>query len=104
MPFKEIVYDEECDYAYIANVSKEFDRIIFCSYNVSERDYQSTLFSYLDKSKVVGVALRSPYDYLHLKGLTQFLLIYEPTAYALQTIKKVLMGEIIAKGKLPIKI
>lgn len=104
LPFKEIVYDEECDYAYIANVSKEFDRIIFCSYNVSERDYQSTLFSYLDKSKVVGVALRSPYDYLHLKGLTQFLLIYEPTAYALQTIKKVLMGEIIAKGKLPIKI
>lgn len=104
LDFDEIVYDDDSDLALIANKSKQYERIIFCTFNVGSNDYQTRMFSLLDKSKTLGISLRSPYDYLHLKALENFILAYEPTPEALFAVSKILTGKASLSGKPPIKI
>ncbi len=84
--------------------ASEYDKIIMFTYNVKDNDHHVKLFNQLDKSKVIVVSMRSPYDLLKLNGCESYICMYEPTIDAMESLSKVLMGQIVASGKLPIKL
>lgn len=104
LDFDEVIYNIETSVIEISHLAKKYDTIIMCSYNVNKDDYQHRLFNAIDKSKIIGVSLRSPYDLIHLEGLQKYFCVYEPTTMALKSLKKVITGEISPRGKLPIKL
>lgn len=88
----------------VDELNQRYDKIIFCTYNVSRDDYQQKLYQLLNKEKLVVVALRSPYDLRILNDAKNYICIYEPTKIALKTLAKALRKEIEFKGTLPINI
>jgi len=79
-----------------------YDKIIYCSYNASFNPNQALLINSLDPSKLIVIALRTPYDLLVLPKAEVYLTSYEATPLAFAALAKVLMGEIEATGKLPV--
>jgi beta-N-acetylhexosaminidase len=53
---------------------------------------------------VVVVAVRDPYDIAHLPGVTTYLATYSFAAVAMESLARVLVGEIPPRGKLPVAI
>ena len=86
------------------SISDKYDKIVMATYNVVSGDYQTKVYDYLDKEKLVVVSLRSPYDINHLPGAKNYLCIYEATKEALMSLSKALRGDILFKGKLPINL
>lgn len=99
----EKIYNSE-NYLDILKDIDSYNKIILFTYNVQEDDYQSKLFNSLDKSRVIVVSLRSPYDLLKLEGCKNYICTYEPTIEALESLSRVLMGKQKAVGKLPINL
>lgn len=104
MKTDEVIYDEELENIdYIVEKTKEYDKIVMCTYNVKKDDYQTKLFNSLNKDKVIVVSMRSPYDYMYLNDLNAYICIYEATNLSLSSLAKCLNFEYEFKGKLPIK-
>ena len=100
----EILYDENLENIdEIKEQSKDYKKIIFCTYNVKEDDYQTKLYNQLQKEKVIVVSMRSPYDYLYLNNYGAHICIYEATSLAYESLSLCLLGVEKFKGKLPIK-
>ena len=101
----QFIYDKEkLNYSEIIAVQTGYDKIIMCTYNVTENDYQVELFNLLNKDKGTVVSMRSPYDLVKLDSCRSYICIYEVTKEALASLSKVLKGEIQARGKLSIKL
>lgn len=101
----QFIYDKDkLNYSDIVGIQAKYDKIIMCTYNVTEDDYQVELFNSLNKDKVTVVSMRSPYDLLKLDGCQSYICIYEATKEALEALSRVLKGEIQARGKLSIKL
>lgn len=88
----------------IAQISKNYDKIIMATMNVSRGDYQTKVFDVLDKKKTIVCSLRSPYDALYLNGLENYICSYEVGEDSLRALSRALRGEIKFKGKLPVKL
>ena len=103
--FKEIIIDEELlDIDAIKNIQKEYDKIIFATYNIREGDFQTKVYYVLDKNKLIAISLRSPYDIKYLPNVLNYICIYEPTKLALNSLALNIIGNEIFKGKWPIKL
>ncbi len=101
----EIKYDRELEnLEYIETISKKYDKIIMATMNVTKDDYQTKVFDCLDKSKTVVCSMRSPYDSLYLKGLQNYICLYEVGEDSLKALSRALKGEIEFKGKLPVRL
>ena len=104
-PQDEIVFNHELkNLSQIKDASKQYDKIVLATYNVSKGDYQTELFKCLDKEKTVVVSLRSPYDILHLDGVKNYICLYEATPLSLNSLTKCLIGEAPFTGKVPVKL
>ncbi|WP_404431286.1 beta-N-acetylhexosaminidase [Sutcliffiella horikoshii] len=81
------------------------DKIFVATYQANQHDSQAMLVQRLVKEygdKVGVIALRSPYDLERFPDVSTYILTYESRKLALQSVSKFLLGEIEAKGKLPI--
>lgn len=87
----------------IISKAKNYDKIIFATYNVKKNDFQTKVFNALDKEKTVVVSLRSPYDIVNLEGIKNYVCAYEATPLAFNSVSKCLTGKIKFNGKAPIK-
>lgn len=104
LPYDEIIIDENNnEIKKIVKKVKEYDKIIMATYNVKRDDYQTEVFSVLDKEKTVLVSLRSPYDGLILSGASGYICTYDVTKESIKALSKTLK-EGVFKGKLPIKL
>lgn len=102
---KEIKYNRDLENIdLIKQISKNYDKIYLITMNVSKGDYQTKVYEALDKEKVIGISIRSPYDALYLEGLNNYICSYEVGDNSLKSLAKALKGEIEFKGKLPIKL
>jgi len=92
---KEIV--EECEKA---------DLVIIGVSNLNSNPGQLELvnkISHLGKDVIV-ILLRDPYDVLLLEGISTCVCVYEHTPLAIESVIKVLKGEVKCEGVLPVKI
>ena len=53
---------------------------------------------------VVAVAVRNPYDVAYVESETTWLATYSSTPVALESLSRVLFGEVRPEGKLPVNI
>jgi beta-N-acetylhexosaminidase len=87
--------------------SSNYEQVIVTSYNATFHPGQSKLIHRLmqrEDVNLVVVALRNPFDLIQFSQVQTYLACYESRPLALQSVAKVLMGEIQAKGKLPVTI
>lgn len=82
---------------------KNYDKIIYCSYNACFNLQQALLINSLDQDKLIVVAIRTPYDQNVLNTKT-YLCSYEASSQAFIALAKVLTGQIQATGKMPVKL
>jgi beta-N-acetylhexosaminidase len=80
--------------------------IIVVTVNANRDTYQAQLVHNLIATgkPLIGIAAYNPYDLLAFPQLTTYLVTYEYTQPALQTVVRVLFGEIPACGRLPVSI
>ena len=88
----------------IIEKSKNYEQIIFCSYNANIYASQNELINKLKSlNNLHLIALRNPYDVIGLNDI-DCLCIYEYTPKSIKTIIKYLKGDIEPKGSLPVRI
>ena len=90
----------------LVDKSKNYDTIIFLSFNAFSKPNQVKMINELNKinPNFYVISMRNPYDYLVIDQNINFYTLYESTPNALRTLIKFLKGEIDAKGKLPINL
>lgn len=102
----EIIIDENFEnFDFLVQNIKKYDKIIMATLNVKANDYQTKVFSCLSDvyEKTIVVSLRSPYDEMYLKGVKNYICLYEVTRWSLESLAKCLKnGKFL--GKLPIKL
>lgn len=89
----------------IVRESDTYEQIIITSYNAASYPGQAKLIEELRKqneNKLTVIALRNPADLYHFPEVSNYLVCYESRTLALESAAKVLLGEISAKGQLPI--
>jgi len=102
--YDEIVYSDESDiYDLINDKQSKYDKIIFCTYNVTKEDYQVKLWDKLDKNKTMVVSMRSPYDINHLEKVSNYICVYEATLLALESLVESFINNKFF-GKLPVRL
>lgn len=101
---EEIIIEENLEnLSLVVQKAKNCDKIIMATLNVKLNDYQTKVFSLLDKKKTIVVSLRSPYDCMFLDGVKNYICLYEVTKWSLDSLAKCLKsGKFL--GKLPIKL
>ncbi|MDD3107023.1 MAG: beta-N-acetylhexosaminidase [Bacilli bacterium] len=101
----EIIYHFSLDnLSLIKEQMKNYGKIILCTYNVTNNDFQTKLYDELPKEKTLVIALRSPYDLNHLHGVKNYVCLYELTPQSLQACAKALRGEISFQTKVPVNL
>jgi beta-N-acetylhexosaminidase len=83
-----------------------FAQVVVGTYNASFRPDQSALIRGMLEAgvKPVVVALRNPYDISAFPEVPAYVVAYESRPLALQSVAKVLTGQIEAKGRTPVTI
>lgn len=99
-----IINNELANLSEIVTEAPKYDKIILGTYNVLKGDHQTKVFEALPKNKLMVLSLRSPYDCLLLKGIKNYVCIYELTPQSLQSCALALKGEIPFLGQLPIRL
>ena len=86
--------------------AKNYDTIVFCSYNASIFTQQIDLTKKLEKlnKKIIYIAMRNPYDLAFFSQNRTRIATYEYTPHSIQSVIKVLKGVLTPKGKLCVKI
>lgn len=102
---EEIFIDKELNnFELVKQKILDYDKTILITYNVSETDYQTKVYKELNKTKTIVISIRSPYDFIYLEGVENYLCLYEVSNYMLEACSNVLYGKNMAEGKLPVKI
>lgn len=81
--------------------AKNYDKIIYCSYNACFNPTQADQINALDQDKLIVIGVRTPYDLNVLKAKT-YLISYEASVLSFKALAKVLTGKIKATGKIPV--
>ena len=99
--YKKNEYSEE-----LINKSKDYDTVIFVSFNAFSNPLQAKMINELNKicKNFFVISIRNPYDYLKIEKNVNFYTMYECTPNSIRTLVKFLKGEIEAIGKLPINL
>ncbi|MGD9605074.1 MAG: beta-N-acetylhexosaminidase [Bacilli bacterium] len=101
----EIIYNFALNnLSMIVKETNKYEKIILCTYNVVPNDFQTKLFMALDKAKTLVIALRSPYDCVHLQGIKHYVCLYELTPKSLEACALALQGAIPFNTKVPVKL
>lgn len=87
----------------LLNKEKDYDVIVYCSYNACFNKEQEKLINNLNKDKLIVVAIRTPYD-INVLDVPTYLCAYEASVLSFQAIANVLSGKNKATGKLPVTI
>lgn len=92
--------------ASLINKAKEYDTVIFASFNAFSNPGQAKMINELNRvhENLFVISSRNPYDYLVLEGDVNYYTVYEATPNSNRAIVKFIKGEIGAKGKLPVKL
>lgn len=89
----EIIYENSSNsFENIVQKAKNYDKIILATYNAKLDDYQCKLFNALDPSKVICVALRSPYDILQIPNCENYVCTYDCTNESIKALCNVLVN------------
>jgi beta-N-acetylhexosaminidase len=99
--YKKNVYSED-----LINKSKDYDTVIFVSFNAFSNPLQAKMINELNKicQNFFVISIRNPYDYLKIEKKINCYTMYECTPNSIRTVVKFLKGEIEAIGKLPINL
>nr|WP_275582985.1 beta-N-acetylhexosaminidase [Gracilibacillus alcaliphilus] len=83
-----------------------YDYIIFGTMNLTPDSRWGDLIQACQtkKTKVVGIAMKNPYDVRYFPTADAYLCTYEPTYPAIQIAVQAIIGEVDVKGKLPVHI
>lgn len=106
MPFKVDKYYSTLDpdmqqKQELLKLSKNYDKIVYCSYNACFNPTQAELINSLDQEKLIVIGVRTPYD-LNVLNAKTYLISYEASVLSFETLAKVLTGKITAKGVCPV--
>ena len=98
------IKDEEIERIY--KKAFNYEQVLVCTYNANLFTKQADLINKLD---IIGndlfvLSTRSPYDINRFSQIKNYLCLYEYTPNSVMTICKYLKGELLPKGKLPIKL
>lgn len=99
----EIIYNDEKDFENIVQKTEKYDKIILATYNTNKESNQTQLFNLLDKNKLINVAVRSPFDLIHLKGCKTFVCTFDCSKESLTALAEVLKTNEFS-DKLPINL
>jgi beta-N-acetylhexosaminidase len=93
-------------YDALLQTTSESDIFIVATVNAHLDQRQAELVRYLISSgrRIIGIALRNPYDLLAFPQLSTYLVTYEYTRSSLAAAVRVLFGERQARGRLPVSI
>jgi beta-N-acetylhexosaminidase len=91
--------------ASVTSVASDGRIVIVATSDVAKNTQQAQLVAALEKinAPTIVVAMRSPYDLLHLKDVSTYLTIYGANPPMLEALAEVLLGKIPASGKLPVE-
>ena len=87
----------------IVQKSKKYDKIILATYNTSKDSFSKQLYDALDKSNLICVSLRSPFDIIHLQGCKTYLCTFDCTKESLIALSESLRANKFST-KLPINL
>ncbi len=93
-------------YTSVLSQTGEQDILVVATVNAHVDQMQGELVRLLTTSgrRVIGIAVRNPYDLAAFPALRTYLATYEYTKPALEAATRVLFGEREARGKLPVSI
>ncbi|MFF4429836.1 glycoside hydrolase family 3 protein [Streptomyces sp. NPDC001513] len=82
------------------------DAVLVCTYNLGAHSAQRALVDRLTATgvPVIAVALRNPYDIVHLPDVTASLALYSWSDTELRSAARVLAGAAAARGRLPVAV
>lgn len=89
----------------VLNVAKDYDQVIYTTYNGNVYQNQIKLVDKLaELNKDLHIlALRNPYDLYYTKAIKNYVAFYEYTPNSNDAVIKYLKGNLVPKGKAPIK-
>ena len=89
----------------ILNKAKSLKQIILCTYNGNIYQQQIKLMDQLSKLQLDFhvIAMRNPYDLYYAKDIDNYVCLYEYTPNAIKVLLAYLKGEILPKGRMPVK-
>ena len=99
----EIIYDSTSSLEKIVQISKKYDKIIIATYNTKKDSFEAQLFDLLEKDKLICVAVRSPFDILHLRDAKTYICTFDCTIESLNALANALKTNNFST-KLPIKL
>ncbi len=93
-------------YTFVLSETSEQDILVVATVNAHVDQMQGELVRLLTTSgrRIIGIAVRNPYDLAAFPALRTYLATYEYTKPALEAAARVLFGEQEAHGKLPVGI
>ena len=104
----EIIFDgkKENETKCLENIvqkSKNYDKIIVATYNANKNSFETKAFELLDKSKVINIAVRSPFDILHMSDCKTYVCTFDCTKESLNALCESLKTNEFS-AKLPINL
>jgi beta-N-acetylhexosaminidase len=89
----------------LKRIVKDYQQVIFCSYNSNIYESQLHLIEELNKiENFFVIAMRNPYDSLFIKDLKNLMLLYEYTPNSVRVLIEYLKGNLAPRGKAPVKL
>ena len=85
----------------LKELAKNYDKVVYCSYNACFNPSQANLINSLNKENLAVIAIRTPYD-LNVLDVETYLCSYEASVQSFIALSKVLTNQIKATGKLPV--
>ncbi len=96
---------DENEIQTVLSEAREFSSVVVGTYNGHEYQGQIDLANALAKEhQVLAVALRNPYDLAYLDATIRSIAAYAYNREVIKAIARLLKGEIVAKGTLPVKL
>lgn len=82
-----------------------YDQVILTTYSGNTQPQQIKLIEEVSKvhNNVSVISMRDPYDLHYTKAIKNYIALYEYTPNSIEVLIKYLKGEILPKGKIPIK-
>jgi beta-N-acetylhexosaminidase len=89
----------------IINKAKEYEQVIFCTYNANIYTKQLTLLEELNKvTTLYDIMMRNPYDTGFVKDLKHVFAMYEYTPNSVKVFVEYLKGNVVPLGKMVVKL
>ena len=83
--------------------SKDYEQVIFCSYNANIYEMQQELIKELNKdNELFVIAMRNPYDLVFVPEIKNLICMYEYTPNSVTALVDYLKGSFMPNGNLPV--